>query len=534
MNGTEKQLLASFITTLHMPGIPMTLWGEEQGFYVLDNTATNYIFGRQAMSSALAWEVHGCYQLGAEQYYKFPVESALTGCEDPWNSLDHRDPSSPLRNTMKAMYQMRENYPVLNDGLYLQQLSNQTRDITLPGSNGTVTETGIWSTLRSRFDTVQDLSGSGNGNQSVWLVYQNDNTSTPYTFDCTNNETALISPFDAGTTVKNLFYPWDEVILKTGPKKLGIAGSENYNGCLDELQLPPWGFKAYVPKDNFTGTGPMITKFSPGHDHRLVSAVAADEQESVAIELHFSMEMDCDALKSSIELNSTTENGHIATLDNSTVSCKSTDPTLLANFVGSIPTMWIFTANITNVSNGIHSLTVRNASNVNGTMYTNSVDRFIFRVGQLDNPMIFPKIANYTQQLLHQNDNGSLYVSHKAAGADSWRYTLDWATYSEWMPYTGGNSTLNPKNWTGTAKQAWSREHLIVQYFNRLSGSSDYFQHGDLKKETPRRLPHLFAHGPFNQYGYDAGLVNEFKQDENGLWNYDFMTEWPSIVQLSK
>lgn len=30
-NGTAKQLLGSFITTLHMPGIPMILWGEEQG-----------------------------------------------------------------------------------------------------------------------------------------------------------------------------------------------------------------------------------------------------------------------------------------------------------------------------------------------------------------------------------------------------------------------------------------------------------------------------------------------------------------------
>jgi glycosidase len=45
-----------------MPGIPLLLWGEEQAFYVLDNTANNYIFGRQAMSSATAWQTHGCYR----------------------------------------------------------------------------------------------------------------------------------------------------------------------------------------------------------------------------------------------------------------------------------------------------------------------------------------------------------------------------------------------------------------------------------------------------------------------------------------
>ena len=52
MNGTFRQNLATFITTMLLPGIPMLEWGEEQAFYVLDNTANNYVFGRQAMSSA--------------------------------------------------------------------------------------------------------------------------------------------------------------------------------------------------------------------------------------------------------------------------------------------------------------------------------------------------------------------------------------------------------------------------------------------------------------------------------------------------
>lgn len=59
-----KQNLANFITTLLLPGIPMLEWGEEQAFYVLDNTANNYVFGRQSMSSATAWQDHGCYTVG--------------------------------------------------------------------------------------------------------------------------------------------------------------------------------------------------------------------------------------------------------------------------------------------------------------------------------------------------------------------------------------------------------------------------------------------------------------------------------------
>ncbi|BFZ64122.1 hypothetical protein YB2330_005261 [Saitoella coloradoensis] len=90
-NGTEKNLLGLFITTLLLPGIPMVVWGEEQAFYTLDNTAANYLYNREPMTSTLAWELHGCYQLGSEAYPNFPLESALYGCEDNSLSLDRRD-----------------------------------------------------------------------------------------------------------------------------------------------------------------------------------------------------------------------------------------------------------------------------------------------------------------------------------------------------------------------------------------------------------------------------------------------------------
>lgn len=48
-DGVQRMLLGMFITNLHMPGIPLMLWGEEQSFYVFDSTNANYIFGRQPM-----------------------------------------------------------------------------------------------------------------------------------------------------------------------------------------------------------------------------------------------------------------------------------------------------------------------------------------------------------------------------------------------------------------------------------------------------------------------------------------------------
>lgn len=44
-NGTLKNAVGNFIMTLLMPGIPLLYYGEEQGMYILDNGASNYIYG---------------------------------------------------------------------------------------------------------------------------------------------------------------------------------------------------------------------------------------------------------------------------------------------------------------------------------------------------------------------------------------------------------------------------------------------------------------------------------------------------------
>jgi alpha-1,3-glucan synthase len=538
-NGTERMLLGLFITTLHMPGVPLLLWGEEQAFYILDNTASNYLFGRQMMSSATAWEMHGCYVLGSSQYYNWSAPAAASGCKDESVSLDHRDPSAPVRNIIKSMYQMRENYPVLNDGWFLQQLSNMTHDVYYPGSNGTPTETGLWSTYRGQWPGAQDLSDGQQGNLTIWLVYHNDNSTVNYVFDCSStlpgrNIAALISPYDEGITVKNLFYPYDEVTLKASAMKLGIDGSTEFNGCLDSLTMSPWEFKAYVPSGQWIGPRPMITKFVPGHDARLQASVGPGEKQDVPIELHFSAEMNCDDLTNGMTFNSSTEDGSMPTIDKSSVVCGNSSTSDVPNFIGAIPTVWTWKANLQGVGQGVHRLTVSNLASSGGSN-TNTTDHFMFRLGQTDNPMIFPKTSNYTKALLFQYENGSYYVSQKAAGADLYRYSLNWgSSFSNWTTYTGGNVTLENQTWTGTTAQAWSGVHLIMEYWSRLTGSSDHRQETDLDDTTmPRRFPHLFWQGPYNQYGFDAGLNNIIEQDTDGYWKYNYMTEWPALAQIN-
>ena len=534
-NGTEKNLLGLYVTTMILPGIPTLMWGEEQADYILENTAGNYLYGRSPMTSSLAWQIHGCYAVGSEKYNNFPLDAALYGCQDDNVSLDHRDPSHPIRNIIKRMYELRTIYPVLNDGFSLQRLSNKTYDIYLPGSAGTPTETGLYSVLRSRAD-IQDFTGQGQGNQSIWLVYGNDNHTITYTFNCTNSSDALIAPFDTGTTVKNLFYPYEEYTLISSTQYLGLEGSNKAAGCLAQLEMLGYGFKAFVPVNQWVGSIPSITGFLPGHDYRMVSKVSADETETIGIQIQFSQNMDCDSVTSSISLESNTNDNSIPSIDSSSISCESVNVTDNSTYSGGLATAWTYSFNLVNVANGVHQLIVNNATDAAKNRSTGAVDRFLFRVGQSDNPMVFSRAANYSDTLLYKNENGSYFISHKAAGATKFRYSVDFrSSFSDWIPYTGGNTTLPNKNWTGSSLQGWSGEHVYVQYWGNLSASSDHFQEGDIGNNgIPRRLPHMYIQGPFNQYSYDAGLPGAMQQHSNGTWYYDFMTEWPTNFQLNE
>ena len=552
-NGTERQLLGDFIVTLLMPGIPLKSWGEEQAFYVLDSTARNYVFGRMPITSAQAWQAHGCHVVPDDNLNNAPFNSSHMGCEDDGVSRDHRDASHPVYGVIKEMYEMRTRYPVLNDGWTVTQLSNNTFNYTLPGSFDVPTETGLYSVLRGRMEGVQDFTGQGMfENQGIWLLYSNYNGSTVYEADC-GSDAAIVSPFDVDTTVKNLFYPFDQYKLKASQQMFGFEGSTEMNGCLPSINMTLYGWKAFVPIANWIVPSPVITKFLPGHDYRIVSNTSASEASTIDFEVRFSAEMDCDSFKNGFNVTSKTESGEQATLDTSTIECLTIDPQFEAYYYGPSPSIWRARATLTNAYDGLHVININNVTNAAGDASTNSHDHFMLRIGQADNPMVFPAVSNYSTSLLYKTtttkrslshpnlgdasitENG-FFINHKAAGADLWRFTMSFGgVWSDWMEYVPGNATLPAQTWVGSERQKWNGDHVQVQYWSEIAGSSDHLIEGDVvgSNMPQRRFPHFFVHGSFNQYGYDSGIANEMKQLDNGSWVYDFMTEWPSQFQLN-
>lgn len=139
------------------------------------------------------------------------------------------------------------------------------------------------------------------------------------------------------------------------------------NGCLSSFVLPAWGFKAFVPKSQFIAPSPVITKFLPGHDYRALSS----GNQSIPIAFHFSAPMDCDKITNGLLINSKVTNHQTAQLDKGSVRCNKTTDADNSPWAGGVNTTWAFTANLINVSDGMHQVTLDNVTTADGKSFTN-------------------------------------------------------------------------------------------------------------------------------------------------------------------
>ena len=82
--------------------------------------------------------------------------------------------------------------------------------------------------------------------------------------------------------------------------------------------------------------------------------------------------MDCDQITKTIQINSTTADGNTARVNTNSVQCRELSAAEAdhSEWSGGVDTTFIFSANLTNVSDGIHQISVKNVTVANGTVST--------------------------------------------------------------------------------------------------------------------------------------------------------------------
>ncbi|KAG2151025.1 glycoside hydrolase family 13/glycosyltransferase family 5 protein [Suillus bovinus] len=505
VNGTSRSALGSYITYLVMPGVPLIYYGEEQNFYLYDSTASNYLFGRQAMMSNKAWQRHGCYRVGSAQYPNMALEPALTGCDDDWNSLDHFDPTTDMRRLLKHFLYLRTTYNALQDGFDLIQHGNWTYFVDLPGSNHTATEMGLWSVSRAGIPNVQNLTGEHT--DQVWLLYSNQNSSQTHSYDC-SGPLWLSSPYVGGTTVRNLLSPYENYTLVDSGVSYYNNGMGPWYGCLQTVDMDMFGFKALVPVSEWVPAPPMLTKFLPGHDARLEVMQGMPNATIVNIALEFNVAMSCDSVTHSLSFSmSSSGTGGQPMLDLTSVVCNAVmNPTMSPIII------------------------VNNPSSFDGTLSTGNTDHLLLRKGEANNVMVFPE-SDYDNADFNYVD-GQYTFTHRAYGADMFRYsgdfTLSWSNWTSWE-----NVTTIPADVLINSDTFWTGQHLVVQYWSGVATTASVVVHADLNHKQQRRIPQFLARGPFNNWGYDQGISNAMNLVSDGTWELEIMTAWPTYLQLN-
>lgn len=321
---------------------------------------------RQAMTGNQAWKRHGCYTLGSQQYFNMPLEKSLLGCHDDWNALDHFDPTADTRRLFARFHHLRSVYGALQDGFNLVQRGNWTHFIQRPGSNGTETEMGLWSVSRAGIPGVQTLSGTYN--DQVWLLYTNENATKTYSYDC-KGDLWMSSPYTSDTVVKNLFAPYETYTLSASLSSYFNNSQAPWYGCLPNITMEAFSFKALVPVDQWTAPLPILTKFVPGHDHRILVNNENDvNATTVDISLEFNVAMDCDSVTSSLSFNMSSSGvGTAPTITN--VHCGAVDNSDSSTIPGGSTSEWAWSATLSNFPDGVLTINVNNpaASNSNST-----------------------------------------------------------------------------------------------------------------------------------------------------------------------
>ena len=244
------------------------------------------------------------------------------------------------------------------------QHGNWTHEDLLPFSNGSVTERGLWSVSRGGLTQLQNYTF----NDTVWLVYTNENTTLSHSGDCTTSS-GIAGPFQSGTIVRNLFYPFENYTLGASDRPFYFDGKDPYFGCIESITLQPYDFKALVPAALWVSPAPALTKFTPGHDARIEVTDGSSNPNSIDVQIEFSDLMDCNSVTQSINFTlASSGKGSTPSVKSGSVQCQTISDGNVkpASILGATVSRWYWKATIDNVADGILTITINSPQSQNG------------------------------------------------------------------------------------------------------------------------------------------------------------------------
>jgi len=331
------------------------------------------------MSATKAWQRHGCYHLGSEALHALPLSRATVGCRDDWNSLDHFDPTADVRRLFKQFFDLRARYQTLNDGFSLVKHGSWTHEDFLPFSNGSATERGFWSISRGGLLPLQNISFD----DSVWLLYTNENTTITHSGSCTS-EDGVAGPYRSDAVVRNLLYPFENYTLGASDRPFFFDGKEPFFGCIESITLQPYDFKALVLAEKWVPPIPALTRFTPGHDARIEVTADSPNSNSINVQIEFSDQMDCNSVTQSIAFTlASSGKGSSPSVKSGSVECLSMSDSNVkpAVILGATVSRWYWKATIDNVADGVLTITVKDPKSQSGV--GTGVSRHLFTAGFL-------------------------------------------------------------------------------------------------------------------------------------------------------
>lgn len=354
----------------------------------------------------------------------------------------------------------------------------------------------------------------------MWFIYTNSPVAVTITGSCSSNQ-PILAPAKTGNQWVDFLPPYNT---------LSTVTDRNGNGCLDTITLPPYGYRVLVETVSAPPRlAPIVVSVSPSHDKRILRNSTSGGLTIPLILTFSSSTLTCATITQSVAINSFS--GPAAAVDVSSVICVTLENQPSSYGIPQAQLSW--TANLINVPDGVTQVTVSTSLGILAASKT------LFRVGGVENVIVFPKTANFSTNLL-TSSGGGFQINHKATGADQFRYTTQFGKkWSVWAPYEA--VTFVPSNAFSDSDSA-GRLSIQVQYYSKICGSAAHVVVGELKTGGLQpvqiweysRFPRIYLFGEFNQFGKDQGIPSLMSFIGSGNWEINVIWNFPTNVTFDK